>query len=215
MKRLHDNQLWYVCSIVLNALGNSFMIIANLGSSPWAAAGENLSTVLPFSIGVCIILLNFFSFMLSYLMKVPFTVGIIIKSMALTLVFGIMIDVFLYFHHILFVPESIWIRCIYIFIGLNLMAAAVSIYFRTSTVYIPSDYLIKAFGRLMKNYTIGTILCTLIPISISLVIILFQQHVTGLGIGTLTYLFGIGFLIDQYNRWIVIHEVPKQNMLSI
>lgn len=54
------NLLWFVCSIMLNALGNSFMIISHLGSSPWTAAGQNLGSILPFSIGVCIIILNFF-----------------------------------------------------------------------------------------------------------------------------------------------------------
>lgn len=212
MKSLPVNTLWFVCSIMLNALGNSFMIIANLGSAPWAAAGENLASILPFSIGVCIIFLNFCSFMLSYIMKIKFSFSMFIKSMVLTFVFGMLIDLFVHFHHMMYVPENIWIRCLYILIGLNLMAIAISIYFQSSTVYLPSDYLLKAFGKLMNNYTLGNIICTLIPLSISLPIMIVQQHIMGLGIGTMLYLFGIGIFIDQYNRWIVIHkEVPKQN----
>lgn len=211
MRSLPVNLLWFVCSITLNALGNSFMIIANLGSAPWAAAGQNLASILPFSIGVCFIFLNFCSFILSYLMKIKFTVAMIIKSIALTFVFGILIDLFVYLHHIMYVPENIWIRCLYLLIGLNLMAVAICIYFQSSSVYLPSDYLLKAFGKLMNNYTLGTILCTSIPLSISILIMLFQHYVTGLGIGTMLYMFGIGLLIDHYNRWIVIHKVPKQN----
>ncbi|MGO4890523.1 YczE/YyaS/YitT family protein [Anaerobacillus sp. MEB173] len=214
MRSLLVNLLWFVCSITLNALGNSYMIIANLGSAPWAAAGENLASILPFSIGVCIIILNFCSFILSYLMKIKFTLTMIIKSITLTFVFGLFIDLFLYLHHIMYVPENIWIRCLYLLIGLNLMAVAISIYFQSSSVYLPSDYLLKAFGKRLNNYTLGTILCTLIPLSISLVIMIFQHHITGVGIGTMLFMFGIGFFIDQYNRWIVIHKVPKQNTYS-
>lgn len=172
MRSLSVSSLWFVCSITLNALGNSFMIIANLGSAPWASAGENLVYILPFSIGVCIIILNFFSFILSYLMKIKFTLAMIVKSMALTFVFGIFIDLFLYLHHIVHVPENIGIRYIYLFIGLNLIAVAVCIYFQSSSVYLPSDYLLKALGKLMNNYTLGTIFCTAIPLSISILIIL-------------------------------------------
>jgi len=211
MKSLPVNLLWFVCSITLNALGNSFLIIANLGSSPWAAAGQNLAVISPFSIGVCIILLNFCSLILSYLMKVKFTVALIIKSIALTFSFGIFIDVFMYLHHLVYVPENMWARCLYLLIGLNLMAVAISIYFQSSSVYLSSDYLLKAFGKLMNNYTLGTILCTLIPLSISVLIAFFQHEATGLGIGTMLYMFGIGFLIDQYNRWIVIDKAPQQN----
>lgn len=135
----------------------------------------------------------------------------IIKSMVLTFVFGIFIDLFVYLHHILYVPENIWIRYIYLFIGLNLMAVAICIYFQSSSVYLLSDYLLKAFGKLMKNYTLGNILCTSIPLSISILIIVFQHKVIGLGIGTMFYMFGMGVLIDYYNRWIVIHKVPEQN----
>ena len=214
MRRLSLNSLWFVCSIMLNALGNSFMIIANLGSAPWTTAGENLAFILPFSIGGCIILLNILSILLSYLMKIKFTIEMIIKSIVLTFVFGILVDLFLYIHQIVYVPGETVVRYLYLFIGLSLIAVALCIYFQSSNVYLPSDYLLKAFGKLMKNYTLGTICCTAIPLSISILIILFRQQITGLGPGTLLFMFGIGFLIDLFNRWIVIPNDSKQKMYS-
>lgn len=214
MRTASVNLLWFICSITLNALGNSFMIIANLGSSPWAAAGQNLAFILPLSIGVCIIFLNFCSFILSYLMKTKFTLGMIIKSMALTFIFGALIDLFVYIHHMMYIPENVWIRCLYSLIGLNLIAVAMCIYFQSSSIYLPSDYLIKAFRNKMNNYTVGTMICTSIPLSISIIIIVFNHHITGLGVSTILFMFGIGFLIDFYNRWIVIDKVSEQNMHS-
>ncbi|WP_085991011.1 hypothetical protein [Oceanobacillus senegalensis] len=214
MKVLSVNSLWFVCSITLNALGNSFMIIANLGSAPWASAGENLAYILPLSVGVCIIMLNLFSFVLSYLMKVKFTLGIIIKSIALAFVFGILIDLFLYIQHQVYVPGEIGVRLLYLFIGLNLIAIALSIYFQSGSIHLPADYLLKAFGKLMKNYTLGNIVCTAIPLTISLLIILYRHHVLGLGLGTFLFMIGIGLLIDQYNRWIVISNNSKKEMHS-
>lgn len=111
MRGILVNLLWF-CSITLNALGNSFMIIANLGSAPWTAAGQNLVSILPVSIGVCIVILDFFSFILSYLMKTRLTFMTIIKSMALAFCFGMFIDLFVYLHHIVYIPENIWIRCL-------------------------------------------------------------------------------------------------------
>jgi len=214
MKNIPVNLLWFICSITLNAMGNSFMIVANLGSSPWTAAGQNLASILPVSIGTWIIILNFCSFILSYLMKTKFTLVMIIKSMALVCVFGMFIDLCVYLHHIIYIPENLWIRCLYSLIGLNLIAVAISIYFQSGSIYLPSDYLIKAFGKRMKNYTVGTIICMSIPLSISILIILFQQHIIGLGISTILFVIGSGFLIDYYNRWIVINKVPQQNMHS-
>ena len=50
MKNISTSSFWFISSIMVNALGNSFMITANLGSAPWATAGENLAFILPFSI---------------------------------------------------------------------------------------------------------------------------------------------------------------------
>jgi uncharacterized protein len=215
MRNVPVNLLWFMFAITLNALGNSFMIAADLGSAPWTSAGQSLAAILPLSVGVCIILLNLISFVLSHLLKVKFTLAMIIKSLALTFVFGLFIDLFMYLHHILYVPEDLWIRGFYLIIGLNLVAITICIYFQSGTVYLPSDYLLKAFGKLMNNYTTGTILCTAIPISISLLILLFQNYAGGLGAGTILFMFGMGFLIDHYNRWIVIKEVPKQKTHAV
>ncbi|SFE05056.1 hypothetical protein SAMN05216238_107206 [Lentibacillus persicus] len=67
----------------------------------------------------------------------------------------------------------------------------------------------------MNNYTVGTILCTAIPLSISIGIIIYRQSIDGVGPGTLLFMFGMGLLIDFYNRWIVIQQTPeKLNQIS-
>lgn len=185
------------------------MIISDLGSAPWTSAGENLVYVLPFSIGVCIIILHLFALLLSYFMKVKITMGVIVKSMLLAFMFGIFIDLFMYIHQLVYVPEHTAVRYIYLFIGLNLIAIAVCIYFQASSIYLPTDFLLKAFGKLMKNYTLGTIVWTTIPLSIALIIIIYRQEIIGIGPGTLLFMFGNGFLIDQYNRWIVIRKTAE------
>ncbi|WP_085994300.1 hypothetical protein [Oceanobacillus senegalensis] len=208
MKRSFVHSFWFIFSVILNALGNSFMIISNLGSAPWTSAGENLVYVLPFSIGVCIIILHLFALLLSYFMKVKITVGVIIKSMLLAFLFGVCIDLFLYIHQLVYVPEHTAIRYIYLFIGLNFIAIAICIYFQASSIYLPTDFLLKAFGKLMKNYTLGTIVWTAIPLSIGVIISIYRQQLIGIGPGTLLFMFGSGLLIDLYNRWIVIRKTP-------
>lgn len=184
------------------------MIISNLGSAPWTSAGENLVYVLPFSIGVCIIILHLFSFFLSYLMKMKITIEVILKSMALAVLFGMFIDLFLYIHQLIYVPEQTITRYLYLFIGLNLVAIAICVYFQASSIYLPTDFLLKAFGNWMKNYTLATIVWTIIPLFIGMIIIVYRQQINGIGPGTFLFMFGIDFLIDQYNRWIVIRQTP-------
>lgn len=207
---INTNSLWFIISITLNALGNSFMVISNLGSAPWTSAAENLVYILPFSIGGCIIIVYSLSFVLSYLVKIKPGAGLIVKSMGLAAVFGVFIDLFLNVHQLVYVPDAMWSRYLYLFIGLNLVAIAVCIYFQSSSVYLPSDYLLKAFGQVFNNYTVASILATAIPISVGTIIIIFRNEVVGIGPGTLLFVFGMGFLIDQYNRWIVIRK-PSYN----
>lgn len=159
-------RLLFLFSVILNALGNSFMILSNL--------------------------------------------GVIVKSMALTVMFGLLIDLFLYIHQQVFVPELTAVRYLYLFFGLNLIAIAVCIYFQTSSIYLPTDFLLKAFGELMKNYTLETIIWTAIPLSIGVTISIYREQMIGIGPGTLLFMFGMGFLIDQYNRRIIIRKTSEQ-----
>jgi len=158
MRLMSVNSLWFVTSITLNALGNSFMIMSNLGSAPWTTAGENLVFVLPFSIGVCIIILHFFAILLSSFMKIKFSTGMVIKSITLAVASGLFIDLFMYLHQMVYIPSDLGIRYLYLFIGLNLIAVAICIYFQISSIYLPADFLLKAFRKLVSNYTIATIL---------------------------------------------------------
>ncbi|PKG21909.1 hypothetical protein [Niallia nealsonii] len=209
MRIFNGKLLCFISSITLNALGNSFMITANLGSAPWTAAGQNLASILPISLGVCIIFMNFCSFILSYMMKTKFTLATIIKSMALAFIFGLLLDFFEYIHHMVYIPENIWIRCLYLIIGINLIAVAITIYFQLGSLFLPFDYLLKAFERLTQNYTVGTIFCMSIPLVLSILIFIFQHQLSGLGLGTILFVFGMGFLIDHYNRWIVLHTITE------
>jgi uncharacterized membrane protein YczE len=188
------------------------MIVANLGSAPWTSAGQNIGSIMPISIGVSIIALNVVSFILSYLLKIRFTLAMIIKSLTLAFVFGILIDVFVHMHHLIYVPDNIVLRILYLIIGINFVAIAVCIYFQIGSVYLPFDYLLQAFAKLKQSYTVGTIFCMSIPLSISILIIISRHHLTGIGIGTLLFVFGIGYLIDIYNKRIVIHSVQEKSI---
>src|SRR5690625_7559976 len=101
-------------------------------------------------------------------MKMKITIEVILKSMAIAVLFGIFVDLFLYIHQLLYVPEHTISRYIYLFIGLNLIAIAICVYFQASSIYLPTDFLLKALGKLMNNYTLATIVWTIIPLSIGI-----------------------------------------------
>ncbi|MDR7073122.1 hypothetical protein [Fictibacillus barbaricus] len=135
--------------------------------------------------------------------------SVILKSVSLAFVFGLFIDVFVHLHHLIYVPESMLFRILYMLIGINFVAIAVCIYFQLDSVYLPFDYLLQAFAKLKQSYTVGTIFCMSIPLSISILIILMQHHLKGIGIGTLLFVFGIGYLIDHYNKRIILKKVQN------
>ncbi len=118
MRKPFVNSFWFLFSVSLNALGNSFMIISNFGSAPWTSAGENLVYILPLSIGGCIIILHLFALLLSSFLKVKITLEVIVKSMLLAVMFGVFVDLFMYMHEFIYVPEHTVIRYLYLFAGL-------------------------------------------------------------------------------------------------
>lgn len=180
------------------------MIVAHLGSAPWAAASQNLAAVIPLSIGLCTVVLQLFSLLLTTLMGSRFSVGLIIKSLLLAVFFGLLIDVFVNIHHFIYTPDQIWVRGLYTLIGMNGVAAAISIYIQISRVLLPFDYLLQAFARLAKSFSLGTIICLSIPLTICTIFSFVFHQFIGLGIGTLVFILANGFLIEQYNKKIML-----------
>jgi len=176
------------------------MIVAHLGSAPWAAASQNLAAVIPLSIGLCTIVLQLFALLLTTLMGSRFSMRLILKSLLLAVFFGLLIDVFVSLHHFIYTPDQIWVRGLYTLIGMNGVAAAISIYIQISRVLLPFDYLLQAFARLAKSFSLGTIICLSIPLAICIIFSFVFHQFIGLGIGTLVFILANGFLIDQYNK---------------
>lgn len=201
--------LWFIGSILLNACGNSFLIIAGLGSSPWTAAGQNLAEVLPLSIGICTILLQIFSLVLALALGSRFSIKVIVQSLALALIFGLLIDLFTNLLQYLFIPQSLALRLLYMLIGMNAIAAAIAIYVQANRILLPFDYLLQSFAKRAGSYTAGTILCLSIPLIISLIFSYVNQRLTAIGLGTLLFILFNGFLIDRYALRIRLERQQK------
>ena len=203
--------LWFICSLTLNAFGNSMMILAHIGSPPWTGAGQNLSALTPFSIGISMIIMQVFALFLTYLMGTKFTLFTIIKSFMTTFIFSLLVDLFVYMLGYLYLPDNWWIRVLYAFIGINGIAAGVSMYIQLGSVLMPADYLLRSLIRLTKNIALGSIISQLIPVMISILFSLsMHQLMNGLGIGTIFFVLLNSFFIDFYSRHIHFSKLNKQ-----
>ena len=202
--------LWFIGSLTLNAFGNSMMILAHIGSPPWTGAGQNIAAISPISIGISMIVVQLFALFLTYLMGTKFTLLTIIKSFMTTFIFSFLMDLFVHIYSFLYLPDVWWSRGLYAFIGINCIAAGVSLYIQLGSVLMPADYLLKTLIRITRNYALGAIISQLIPIIISIVISISQhQLMNGLGIGTIIFVILNGFFIDFYSRHIHIAQQGK------
>ena len=207
--------LWFIGSLTINAFGNSMMILADIGSPPWTGAGQNIAAITPISIGISMIFMQLFALLITYLLGTKFTILTIIKSFMTTFIFSILIDLFVFSYSHLYLPDYWWIRGLYAFIGINCIAAGVSMYIQLGSVLMPADYLLKSLARLAKNYAVGSIFSQLIPIIISIIISLsVHKLMNGLGIGTIVFVLLNGFFIDFYSRHIHISKPIKQGQTT-
>lgn len=202
--------LLFIGSITLNAFGNSCMIVAHIGSATWAAACLGLASISPFSTGVWTIILQVLTFLAVYFMGSRFNLLTITYSLALAFLYGLLLDLFIHLHTFLYIPDSLSLKWIYTLIGMNFISVAVSIYIQLGTVLMPFDYLLQAFAKLTRSFTVGTIFCLMIPLSISIIISIIQQQIIGVGIATVLFVFLNGILIDIYNRFIIINHAGRQ-----
>lgn len=207
--------LWFISSLTLNAFGNSMMILSHIGSPPWTGAGQNLAALTPFSIGLSMVIMQTFALFLTYSMGTKFTVLTIIKSFMTTFIFSFLVDLFVYMLGYLHLPDVWWARVLYAFIGINGIAAGVSMYIQLGSVLMPADYLLRSIIRLTKNIALGSLISQLIPVMISIIFSLsMHKLMNGLGIGTIAFVLLNSFFIDFYSRQIHFSKLNQQEQMT-
>jgi len=202
----HKKMMVYLVAILINALGNSFMIVATIGSAPWTAASEALSEVTPFSVGISVVVLHSIALLIALLLGSKFRLWTIVESFVLAVVFGLAIDVFIFLHEVLYIPTELMGRISYFLIGLPLISLGLSLYLQIGYILMPPDYLMKSLIVKFKKTSIGATVSLAIPFFLACLLSLVEQKWIGIGFGTLIFLVVNGPLIDWFQRIFPIHQ---------
>jgi len=190
----------YLIAILINALGNSFMIVATIGSAPWTAASEALSEVTPFSIGISVVILHTIALLIALSLGSKFRLWTIAESFLLAVLFGLAIDAFIYLHETLYLPISLVERIVYFLIGVPLISLGLSLYLQIGYILMPPDYLMKSLITTFNKTSIGATISLAIPFLLACLLSLFEHEWIGIGFGTVFFLIVNGPLIDRFQR---------------
>ncbi len=190
----------YLMAILINALGNSFMIVATVGSAPWTAASEALSEVSPFSVGTSVVVLHTIALLIALSIGSTFRLWTIVESFLLAVVFGLAIDAFMLIHEVFYIPTALIGRVSYFLIGVPLISLGLSLYLQIGYILMPPDYLMKSLIVKFKKTSIGATISLAIPFLLACLLSLFKQEWIGIGVGTLVFLIVNGPLIDWFQR---------------
>lgn len=172
--------LYLVIGLILFGLGETMLIAANVGVSPWTVLAQGISIKTGYSIGISTFIVSIGALILWIPLKQKPGIGTILN----TIIISIVLDVSLPY---LPTPESFFLQALQVFIGVIIVGLGSGFYLIANLGPGSRDGLMTGLQK-KTNLPIALIRVT---IEISAVICGF--YLGGVvGIGTLVFAFGIG-----------------------
>ncbi len=172
--------LYLVIGLILFGLGETMLIAANVGVSPWTVLAQGISIKTGYSIGISTFIVSIGVLILWIPLKQKPGIGTILN----TIIISIVLDVSLPY---LPTPESFFLQALQVFIGVIIVGLGSGFYLISNLGPGSRDGLMTGLQK-KTNLPIALIRAT---IEISAVICGF--YLGGVvGIGTLVFAFGIG-----------------------
>ncbi len=144
--------LMVIIAILLNALGNAMLAYPGLGNTYWGIAATNLSELTGISFGNAIIAITLCLFIFNRIALKEYRPLLDTLSLIITLVFGKLIDMFIYLlannidltnNYIL--ANVIWVA------GLLIMTASISMYLKPNLIIPAFDENMGVFAKIFFN----------------------------------------------------------------
>lgn len=172
--------LYLVIGLILFGLGETMLIAANVGVSPWTVLAQGISIKTGYSIGISTFIVSIGVLILWIPLKQKPGIGTILN----TIIISIVLDVSLPY---LPTPESFFLQALQVFIGVIIVGLGSGFYLISNLGPGSRDGLMTGLQK-KTNLPIALIRAT---IEISAVV--FGFYLGGVvGIGTLVFAFGIG-----------------------
>ncbi|MBS7577889.1 MULTISPECIES: hypothetical protein [unclassified Enterococcus] len=191
-------------SLLMNALGNGLTVATNMGSPVWTASAANIAYFSNVSIGTVLVLYGLLQIVINCFLLYEINLRRIIGNLIFIGFFGPLVAVsknfFLTYLHVAFAP--LYFKIILAFIGVTMVAIAVSIYQRVNLILHPGDEMtnIIRFKYTNGNAQTAQLINFLIPAIIILLIGIAEHHLVAVNIGTVFALFGQGIIIGIADR---------------
>ena len=172
--------LYLVIGLILFGLGETMLIAANAGVSPWTVLAQGISIKTGYSIGIATFIVSIGVLILWIPLKQKPGIGTILN----TIIISIVLDVSLPY---LPTPESFFLQALQVFIGVIIVGLGSGFYLISNLGPGSRDGLMTGLQK-KTNLPIALIRAT---IEVSAVV--FGFYLGGVvGIGTLVFAFGIG-----------------------
>ena len=172
--------LYLVIGLILFGLGETMLIAANAGVSPWTVLAQGISIKTGYSIGISTFIVSIVVLILWIPLKQKPGIGTILN----TIIISIVLDVSLPY---LPTPESFFLQALQVFIGVIIVGLGSGFYLISNLGPGSRDGLMTGLQK-KTNLPIALIRAT---IEVSAVV--FGFYLGGVvGIGTLVFAFGIG-----------------------
>ena len=172
--------LYLLIGLILFGLGETMLIAANVGVSPWTVLAQGISIKTGYSIGISTFMVSIGVLILWIPLKQKPGIGTILN----TIIISIVLDVSLPY---LPTPESFFLQALQVFIGVIIVGLGSGFYLISNLGPGSRDGLMTGLQK-KTNLSIALIRAT---IEVSAVV--FGFYLGGVvGIGTLVFAFGIG-----------------------
>ena len=172
--------LYLLIGLILFGLGETMLIAANVGVSPWTVLAQGISIKTGYSIGISTFIVSIGVLILWIPLKQKPGIGTILN----TIIISIVLDVSLPY---LPTPESFFLQALQVFIGVIIVGLGSGFYLISNLGPGSRDGLMTGLQK-KTNLPIALIRAT---IEVSAVV--FGFYLGGVvGIGTLVFAFGIG-----------------------
>ena len=172
--------LYLLIGLILFGLGETMLIAANVGVSPWTVLAQGISIKTGYSIGISTFMVSIGVLILWIPLKQKPGIGTILN----TIIISIVLDVSLPY---LPTPESFFLQALQVFIGVIIVGLGSGFYLISNLGPGSRDGLMT---RLQKKTNLPI---ALIRATIEVSAVVFGFYLGGVvGIGTLVFAFGIG-----------------------
>jgi uncharacterized membrane protein YczE len=190
----------------MNSIGNGLTVATNMGSPVWTASAANIAYFFDASIGTVLIIYGIVQIFINCLLLMEINPHRIIGNLIFIGFFGPLVAIFKnFFLYYLDVGSApLLLRIILVFIGITMVAIAVSIYQRVNLILHPGDEMtnIIRFKYTNGNAQTAQLINFLIPVIVIFLIGIVSHYLVAVNIGTLFALLGQGIIIGLADRLI-------------